>query len=87
VSFTSLKSSEIEQDHGHPPAVAPAALQFAGHGLVELAVVEQPGQRIAAGARLLVRVEPRVGERDRSLRGVRLEQLDVAREEALRGPG
>jgi hypothetical protein len=50
-------------------------------------VVEQPGERVAAGARLLGRVQAGVGQGDRRLGGVRLEQLDLTRQERLRGAG
>src|SRR4051794_3509628 len=78
-----LEGVEVEQRNAELAAVALAAVDLAGGALVELAVVEQVGERVAARELLLRLEQARVRERDRTLVGVGLEPLDVARQEVL----
>src|SRR5581483_4018167 len=76
-----LEAVEVEERDAHPSAVAAAALQLAGQALVELAVVAQPGERVARGELLLSLVEAGVAERDRGLGGEGLDHVEIARQE------
>ncbi len=79
----------VEVEHRDAQGLSPAlcALELAGEGLLKLGVVEQAGERIVAGQALEPLHHPGVGECDRRLGGIDLEQCDLLVEEAVGAAG
>ena len=79
-----LEVVQIERHHAHLGAFPLRPRELLAEPVVEGAVIEQAGQRIAVGAALEILVQLRVSNRHRGLAGDRLAEGDVASRPAPR---
>ena len=76
-----LEAVEVDEHEAEPASVSPGPLDLPRDVLMQLAPVEQSGERVAGGEPLLSLEETRVDERDRGLDRVGTKQVDVSRQE------